>query len=705
MQTKRYISLMGWVVMLLLMISTTAFAQNDEPFRWKAPEAGEAPTIQIGDYEQFQMDNGLKVILVENHKLPRVSYSLSLLNNPVREGDKTGYVSITGDLLSRGTSTRSKADIDEAIDFIGASFNSSAYGMFGSSLVKHQDALLDVYTDVLYNPSFPEEELEKIVTQVLNGLAQSKTDPQAIANNVSSVLNFGKDHPYGEIETEETVKNVSVEDCKAYYKTYFRPDNAILTIVGDIKLAEAKKEVNKYFSQWEKPAEALPQNDLPKVDFPNATEVAFAQKDGAVQSQIQIVYPVELKRGSPDAIKVSVMNTILGGGSFMGRLMQNLREDKAYTYGARSSLRPDEHIADFAAFASVRNEVTDSAVVEFLYEMENIVKEPVSEEDLRMAKSVLSGSFARSMESPQTIARFAYNTIRYNYPKDYYANYLQNLQAVTIQDVQAMAKKYIKPDKAYVVVVGNKDDVADKLLKFDSSGAIDYYDAYGNKVEMSDEAAPSDMTAEGLINSHIEALGGKANMEKVNAIKMVAKMSLMGQDLEMTMIRKEGKFYQKMGNASMTIQEQVYDGEKAKMGGMAGTKMITEGEELEAIKNEAKLFPILDLLTDAYQLDLKGMEKVDGKEAYKIIATDDKGDKESIYLNKDNLMIIKRVSTQDNNGQSMTISSTFRDFEEINGLMFPRKMGIVGAAPVPLNMEFTTIEVNGEVDDSIFEIK
>jgi predicted Zn-dependent peptidase len=706
MQKIKNIIQKAWIFGLILLTGSIATAQeNAEAFRWKAPEPGPAREIQLGDYEQFSLNNGLRVILVENNKLPRVSYSLSLVHNPVLEGDKAGYVSISGDLLGRGTSTMTKAEIDEAIDFIGASFNTSANGIFGSSLTKHQDAMLEVFTDVLYNPSFPEEELNKIVTQVMSGLAQAKEDPQSIANNVSSVLNYSKEHPYGEVETEETVQNVTIEDCRMYYDKYFRPDNAILTIVGDIDMDKAKEEVNKFFAQWEKPAEPLVQEEMISVRFPESTEVAFAPRESAVQSLIQIGYPVELAMGSADAVKVSVMNTILGGGSFMGRLMQNLREDKAYTYGARSSIGPDQHIASFTAFASVRNEVTDSAIVQFLYEMDRMIKENVTEEDLSMAKSVLSGSFARSMESPQTIARFAYNTIRYNYPADYYQNYLQNLEAVSIEDVREMAKKYIRPDRAHIVVVGNKAEVADKLKVFDGNGEIDFYDAYGNKVDMSASAAPVDMTAEDVVIRHIEAVGGMEKMAGVQSIKMVAGMNLMGQDFEMTILQKDGKFYQKMGNESMTIQEQVFDGEKAKLSGMGGSQMITEGEELEAIRKEARMFSVRDYLSEMYTLELSGVEKVDGKDAYKVIATDQAGKSQSNFFDKESLMLVKNVSTQEANGQTVTVATKFSDFHEYNGLKFAKKMAIVGGAPFPINMEFKTIEINGEVDDKIFEIK
>ena len=705
MMIHKIISLIiGLMAGLFLVLPVTMAQENQEAFRWKAPEAGPAPEIRIGDYETFTLDNGLRVILVENHKIPRVSYSLSLLNNPVLEGEKAGYVSLAGDLMGRGTKNRTKAELDEAIDFIGASFGTSANGLRGSSLTKHQERLLDVFTDVLYHPSFPQEELDKLMTQVLSGLAQAKEDPGTIANNVSSVLSFTRNHPYGEVETEESVQKVRAEDCVAYYSTWFRPDNAILTIVGDIDRSQAESIVGKYFARWEKPGSPLVNQALVDVPFPGSTEVAFAHKEGAVQSTIQIVYPVDLPMGSPDAVKVSVMNTILGGGGFMGRLMQNLREDKAYTYGAQSDIEPDEHIGIFMAGASVRNEVTDSAVVQFLYEMERMIKEQVSEEDLRMAKSVLAGSFARGMESPQTIARFAYNTIRYNYPNDYYANYLKKLDAVTVQDVQDMAAKYIRPDKAHIVVVGSKDDVAAKLLVFDGDGVIDYYDAYGNKVEMSQASAPEDVNAESVIRQYIAATGGEAKMNEVTSLRTVAGMNLMGQDFEMVVIKKHpGKLYQRMGNASMTIQEVAFNGQKMKMSGMGGSQVITEGEEFEAIKKEAVMFTALEYLKGGYTLELNGIEKVDGHDAYKVVITDDTGNKETQFFDLESHLLVKHVATQSAQGQTVTVITKFTGYEEVQGLMFPKKVSVVGGAPFPINMEMTSIEINADIPDSTFE--
>ncbi|MBT8189343.1 MAG: insulinase family protein, partial [Bacteroidia bacterium] len=224
---------------------------NPQAWRSQSPGPGAARPINMGESHVFTLENGLTVIVVENHKIPRVSYGISLVHEQPLEGAEVGYLGFAGQMLRRGTKNRTKAQLDQEIDFIGASLNTSSFGVNGSSLTKHQDKLLNLMTDVLFNPSFPEEEFEKIRTQTLSGIQANKTDPNAIAGNVAAVVNYGTDHPYGEISTEKTTNAIKLETCKNYYDTYFKPNNAYLTIVGDISPIVAKAKAKKYFGDWE----------------------------------------------------------------------------------------------------------------------------------------------------------------------------------------------------------------------------------------------------------------------------------------------------------------------------------------------------------------------------------------------------------------------------------------------------------------------
>jgi len=683
----------------------TAKTTVDNTLAWRsnAPSAGPAREIKLGDYSSFDLANGLKVIIVENHKIPRVSYQLSLNNDAIVEGDQAGYVSMAGNLMSTGTKTKSKAEIDEAIDFIGASMNTSGGGVFASSLKKHSGKLLEIMTDVLYNPSFPEEEFKKMKTQTLSGLANVKTNPDAMAGNVASVLNYGKDHPYGEVQNESHVKNMTLEKCKSYYDDYFKPNNAYLVIVGDITPAEAKADAEKYFGSWE--SGDVPVNTYTAPVPPTGRHVAFANKDGAVQSVIRITYPIDLKPGANDLVKARVMNNILGGGIFSGRLMQNLREDKAYTYGARSSMSSDELVGNFRAFASVRNAVTDSSVTEFLYEMNRLRNEPVSADDLQLVKNSMGGSFARSLESPQTIARFARNTYKFNLPKDYYQTYLQRLDAVTIADVSTMAKKYIQPDNAYIVVAGSKDEVAENLKQFDSDGEIDYYDAFGNKKEAQEGVLPEGLDGKKLVTDYLTALGGKDKLIAVKTLVTKMSMDLMGQTASMEMGQKDDKmFYSEMAMGGNVMQEQRFDGMKAKIGGMGQSQSITEGPQLDGMKDQAVAFGQLKYMDAGYELNLKGLEDVEGQKAYKIEVVKPSGDKSYEFYSVKSNLLIRSVTTQPGPGEEpTTISTDLSDYKTVDGIMFPHTITVNGAMPIPLVMKVVSYDVNGTIPAEKFK--
>lgn len=678
---------------------------EDKAWRAMAPKPGPARKIEMGAFNTFEMANGLTVIVVENHKLPRVSYSLSLKNDPIREHDKAGIVGVAGDLLGRGTATRTKAEIDAAIDFVGASFSTFGSGMFGSSLTKHQDAVLDIMSDVLFNASFPKEEFDKIITQALSGIEASKTDPNSMASNVASVVNYGTDHPYGEIETADSYNNITVKDCKKYIKDYFKSNNAYLTIVGDITVDEARMKAEKYFGQWKSGKVNTPEYTSPQR--PSEAKVHIANKDGAVQSVIRITYPVENKPGNPDIEATSIMNSILGGGIFSGRLMQNLREDKAFTYGARSNLSSDPLVGTFSAFASVRTEVTDSSVVEFLYEMNRIADEPVSDYDLMLSRNSLSGSFARSLESPQTLASFARNIHRYNLPTNYYETYLERLAAVTVADIQRVAKEYVTPDKANIVVVGNKDEISEKLLAFDADGVIDYYDAFGRKLEDVAGDLPAGLTAETVVKDYLNAIGGMDKIAGVKSLEKHFEMNMMGQSIMIDSYHNgDNNYYNKIGNGQMVMQEMKYDGTTVQSGGMQGSQKATEGPLFEEAQSQAVMFGHLKYLEGDHQLELKGIDNVNGEACYKIAVTDAQGTMTTEYYSVKSSLLLKEVSVSEGpGGQQMTLTTEFSDYKEVDGIKFPHAMKTTGAMPMPIEMKATSYKVNPELDASMFIVE
>lgn len=678
--------------LLVIIVTINISAQLD---RSKPPKAGSAPKVNIGKAKSFELKNGLKVFVVENDKVPIVSYTLSLDLDPIMEGDKAGYSSIAGDLMSTGTTTRSKAQIDEAVDFIGAQLNTSASGMYATSLKKHSDELLNLMTDVLFNPSFPTEELEKAKKQMLTGLKSQKDDPKAIASNIKSVLRYGNDHPYGEILTEQSIESITVEDLKNYYRTYFCPNVAYLVIVGDISVKEAKKQAKKHFAKWEsKEVPTYKYNQPKEFDVP---QVVVANKDGSTQSTISLSYNVDLKPGHPDAIKARVMNQVLGGGSFSARLFQNLREDKGYTYGAYSSLSTDELIGSFNAGANVRTSVTDSAFSEIIYEMKRMRTELVPDKDLEMVKNALTGSFSRSLEDPSTVARFALNIQKYNLPEDYYETYLERLANVTPADVKAMANKYLKPENALILAVGDVPNMKASLTKFSKNGKVSMYDFYGKEIKSM--PLPADLTAEKVIHNYIDAIGGTEAVAAVTDYTLNGIMSIQGMSINMKIYsrRPNHQCVETYMNGNL-MSKQVFNGVAGKIISPAGEQII-EGEMLENMKAESILFPETKFTDLGYKLELLGSDNIDGEEVVKIKIIHPTDQEQTVYYSRSTGLKVKEVSQTPQGA----ISSSYSEYAEVKGVKFPKKMTqTVGSQK--FDVVFESIKVNEDIDASIFDI-
>lgn len=661
--------------------------------RSQRPEPGPAPTIQLGEFESFTMENGLQVIVVENRKVPVVSFQLTLDIKPVLEGDAKGYVNFAGQLMREGTVNRSKQEIDEGVDFIGANLSTYSTGMFASSLTRHKGDLLELMSDVLLNPTFPEDELQSRIVQARSGLQTIKTDGGAIANNLATSQIYGPDHPYGEIVTEETLDNVTVDLLKDYYNTYFRPNVAYMVIVGDIDLAESREIMNKYFSQWER-AE-VPQQTYPTPMPPQGKRVAFAERVGASQSVVIIGHPLELTPGHPDAIKADVMNSILGGGVFSGRLMQNLREDKGYTYGARSSIVTNPVVGRFQARTEVRNSVTDSTVVEILYEMNRLIQEPVDENILQLVKNYMNGSFARSLENPRTIANFALNIKRYNLPEDYYATYLEKLSAVTVEEVQQMAAKYLKPENVIIAVSGNKDEVPETLTAFAATGEVEMFDAFGRPLDP-DALRPANVTLEEVINDYFEAVGGKENFKSMNDITQVMKTTMMGMELTITSYQKApNKLRIETSMGGNVMSTQLFDGEKAIVVSPMGTQEFTQGTEFEMMKMQSILNLELNYKEHGIEKTLLGIETVEGQDAYKVEVVSPNGDKSTEYYAVDSGLKIRTETAQG--------FARISEYRPVGDILLPHRIE-QQAGPQMLELDIVEVKVNTNLEDTRFTL-
>jgi zinc protease len=673
--------------LFLFLVPLVTMAQNID--RSKAPSPGKAPLIQVGDPVKFTLANGLQVFVVKNTKLPQVSATLALDYDGFEEGDKAGVAQMAGQLLKRGTTTKSKAQLDEAIEFLGGSMSTSSQSASVSSLKDNFPSLLGLLSEVVLQPALSTEELEKIRKQTLSGIESSKDDADAISGNVVKKLVYGATHPYGEMMTTKTVNQVSIADVKSFLNTYWLPNAAYLIFVGDIEPAAAKALAEKSFGNWKKGV--FTKQNFAKPVQPKQTYVAIVDRPASVQSVVAIAGAVDLLPGSSNVIAGSVMNNILGGG-FSGRLFANLREKYAFTYGAYSSLSPSRQIGIFQAEASVRNEKTDSSVQELLREINIIRNEQVGETELSRMKNYLSGGFARSLENPATIANFALNIARNNLPADYYQKYLTNLAAVDAAKVQNAAKLFLNTNQMHIVIVGNAKQIAKGLEKY---GPLKYFDIEGNEVAAPTEVkADASLTPTALMEKAIAAVGSKEALSSIKDVQLKGTANLMGQSLDMQQtIVMPGNSVTTMSMGGMAIMKQAVVDGKYSVAQQGQEAPITDDLK-EGLDESATLVPEQLFLTKGYGLKIVGAEKVDGKDAIDVEVTTPSKKVSHRFYDATTFLLVKTSKSEEVPGRgTATQQQFFTGYKTVNGVQISTEQ-LIDMGQMKINIKYADIKVN-----------
>tara|TARA_B110000908_G_scaffold99895_1_gene117914 strand:+ start:10 stop:2007 length:1998 start_codon:yes stop_codon:yes gene_type:complete len=663
------------------------------------PKGGPTPKISLKTPKEFKLKNGIKVLVVEDHKLPRVSYSVRIDNGPILEGDKAGVLSIISAMLGNGTTTISKDEFNEEIDFLGANVNIGFGGSFASSLTKHSDRILELMSDGIINPLLTEEEFNKQKEQLIEGLKSDEKSLDAISARVGNALSYGKNHVYGEFITEKSLEEVNFSDVLEFQKKYTNPNNAYIVVIGDVDYKEVKKSIIEKFSSWKKAKniEYLTPEFTSNVEL---SQFNFIDLPTATQSSISITNNVDLKMNDEDYFAALITNNILGGGG-EGYLFKNLREDKAYTYGAYSSLGSNRYgVERFKAGAKVRNIVTDSAVTEIVNEIVRIRTELVDQELLKNAKAKYVGNFIMRLESPQTVAGYALNIKLNNLPDDFYETYLEKINDVTQEDVKRVANRFFEIGKSRIIIVGKGSDVVDNLEKV--GFPINYFDKYANPVAkpVFNKAIPEGMSALDVTSNYIDAIGGKEKLLSVNTLVTKASLTLPGAPFKPEAVSKK-----MMPNKSLdewtapmgVLLKQTFSGEKGYKEGlmMGGQKTMLTDEEIEDYKNTQGIFDELYFTDD--QTELVNISSIDGEDVYKVKISENNKTSYRYYSIESGYLI--SIETEDDNKNIVSVK--YGDYKNVDGLLTPHLKQINQAGQV---IEFIIIEVliNTPLKDSDF---
>ena len=688
MKTKLYI---------LIAVFFMSLGVNAQIDRSQQPKPGPAPIISLEKPQEFELKNGLKILVVENHKLPRVSFNIAFDRDPVLEGEKAGVTALLGAMLANGTTTISKDDFNEEIDFLGARLNFGFGGGSAGSITKYSNRMLELLADAAMNPLLTEEEFQKEKEKLIEGIKSDAKSVDAIAGRLGGALAYGKQHPYGEFVTEESVEAVTLADVKTYFDTYFTPNNTYLVIIGDVNTKSIVKLVKKHFKKWEKAATTTTVIIEPNAN-PESLEIDFIDMPNAVQSNISLTSNVKLKMSDPDYHAVLIANKILGGG-FNSYLNMNLREEHGYTYGARSSVGTDKYISRFRAGAAVRNAVTDSAVVETIKEIKRFQAEPVEADALANAKAKYVGDFVLALERPSTIAQYAINTKINELPADFYATYLEKINAVSIEDVNRVANLYFTADNARIVVVGKGSEVITNLEK--TGIPINYFDTFANPVEKPEftKPIPAGVTAATVLDGYIIAIGGLEAVNAVNSVMTAANVTIEGMPFKPTAVSKT--MTPNMSSMEMsiegmgTVMKQKYDGAEGYVEQQGMQQPMSEDELAEKAK-EKGLFP--ETYLDASTLTLVSLTAIDGVDVYKLKVEDDA----YRYYDAATGLLVRTEKSQEMQGQKITSVQDLSDYREVNGVLFPYVQKIT-SGPQVIGMAASEIVVNDGVTAEDFK--
>lgn len=698
MKKQKHYNLKALVLSLCILFSGFSFAQIDRSVQ---PKPGPSPKITLEKPQSFELRNGLTVMVVENHKLPRISVSFRIDNGPIYEAEKAGVSSLLSAMLGNGTTSIPKDAFNDEIDFLGANLGFGAQSGFASSLSKYQNRIVTLMADAAINPLLTEEEFIKEKERALEGLKADENSVDSAASRVGDALSYGTNSAYGEFVSEETLKNISFEDVVNFYDTYFKPNNTYMVIVGDVEFKSVKKLIKKEFSKWEASKTLEKFEPVAKANV-GTTEINFVDMPNAVQSNISLTSNVELTMNDADYYAVLIANKILGGG-FNSYLNMNLREEHGYTYGARSGIGASRYkVSRFTAGAAVRNMVTDSAVVETIKEINKIRDTFVDEEKLKNAKAKYVGDFVLALERPSTVANYALNIILNKLPEDFYENYLEKINAVTVEDVKRVANTYFNVDNARIIIVGKGSEVIENLEKIGLP--INYFDKYANPVEKPEfsKPIPAGVTASSIMADYVNAIGGVDKLESVSTIFNTIEVTIEGAPFKPSAIIKTmapNKESMEMSIPGMgTIMKQKFDGVSG-FSEQQGMKSPLSEEEI-AEKQEAKgLFP--ETYLEATQLELVSLNTVDGVDVYKIKVS---GIKETFrYYDASSHFLVRVEKTQDlPDGQSITVIEDYTDYKPVDGLMLPHGTKTTQGQQV-FKLNYTEILLNEGVSDEDFK--
>jgi predicted Zn-dependent peptidase len=685
------------LVLFLMIIFTGSLLAQEKIDLTQKPEPLPAETFQFPDYIETKLDNGIKVFIVEDHEQPTFSIRLLVPGGSVLDGNKPGIADFFTNMVTKGAGDRTALEIAKELDGIGADVSaatSNDYIIYSAScLKKHMDKVLDIFADVVIRPTFPEEEFEKLKPQMKAGLRNEKADPINVATKLSKKVVYGKLHPYGQFMTEKSLDAIELENLKKYFEAVIKPNGATIVVVGDVNEKEVVSALNNALKDWKPGKKAFIQ--IPPAQ-PMPRGVYFIHRPGSVQSTVYIA-SVAPARKDPDWEVESLASAIMGGG-FGSRLFRVLREKYSYTYSPRAQLSAHKYTNKFAAYANVRNSVTDSSLTIMLDLLKKLAEEPSPKEEIGRIKQSRVGQYMMAFENPGFLARIIQNADFNGIPMQRVRTWHTRFMNISPYEVQKIAARYMAPEKSSIIVVG-APEVREKLEQFGPvfDYNLDLEPMSGDEAKMEKVS----LDAEDLIEEYVDALGGEEALASVKTMKITAKALLKAQGQEipgkMTQIFKAPNKMKMELDMSVFKQKSWCNGVDAWEKGNLGLKKL-EGDKLQDAKFEAMMFSDTKLLEMGYKCEVLG--KQNGQIVMKVINPNTKKEK-TYYFDEKTFLISKIEWLEDTPQGKLFITTSYSDYKKVNNIMVPMKISTSNPMfSISFENKYT---FNEEIDDGAFQ--
>lgn len=657
---------------------------------------GQEQTSARFDFTDFKLENGLRVIVINDTTGHRFSADLVVDYPLVQEGEYAGVSSLVQSLLRTGTKLHTKEEIDSLANASDCNVLAIKRDLLLWAPAENKEAVLSLLAELIQYPTFPETELEKQKEFLRGGLALADNSVAAQSEMLADQLFYGIDHPYGERTSRESLANISQETCLSFHEKYYRPIVSYLVLFGDIQAKEGRFLAEKYFGNWRGQGSMFAAFHNPDP-LPESRRLSFVNVPSASSVSVDFGYAIPLRPNSEDVLKV--------------KLLEELVEAKLATtiwngYGNVVSIVPDKHLGSLRISTNeIPLEMAEMAIADIFDVLSSSREQLVTKQALADAKTSVIDKFLEEKNlfyNQFMKAGRVLSTVRFKLPRNYYNDYLQQINSITSSELLEVAREYLLPGRAHIVVAGDQA-IAPSLAQFAGDKKVHYYTQQGVEMEMVEmEAVTENVTAQGVIEKYLSAIGGRERLAAVTDFQMEAEAKLQAETMLMTHFQKnDGMLLVEISIGDLELVKFVSDGKTEGVFRVNTPQEITELDEAKQ-RSIAGIFPELNYQEKDFQIKLTGTAVLNKKNVHSVEITKPDGRESTHYYDTRTGHLVRTVSYDEGDG----VVTDFSDYRTINGVKFPHQIIITGGfIEESLLFQVTTLKVDQGISDDLFKVE